>query len=280
MEDTSIWALHLIHNTTRAVLHLKDLNGWFDVTVSLTEDMQNQLREASDRNTELETVQWCEVSTPVPAPDNISEYVASDEESDDDQDAEEVEDFYCVTPTHSEEERSSVSSASSEVDSDDLEDQLWFSGMHSQFMGEEEDEEANFWKRDTGMQDCEFAESTSTFWQSLDVPVYQTFSSSSDVENQEVAWRIALSTENCDSFQNAGPLEGANGIGYPSSDSGKNSQQPNSHHSDSEGSEVPSSESMAASTLKQFKHDVTVLLNLLMDEKFAHPYGTIAGAVA
>ena len=27
MEDTSIWALHLIHNTTRAVLHLKDLNG-------------------------------------------------------------------------------------------------------------------------------------------------------------------------------------------------------------------------------------------------------------
>ena len=27
MEDASIWALHLIHNTTRAVLHLKDLNG-------------------------------------------------------------------------------------------------------------------------------------------------------------------------------------------------------------------------------------------------------------
>ena len=27
MEDSSIWALHLIHNTTRAVLHLKDLNG-------------------------------------------------------------------------------------------------------------------------------------------------------------------------------------------------------------------------------------------------------------
>lgn len=27
MEDASIWALHLIHNTTRAVLHLKDMNG-------------------------------------------------------------------------------------------------------------------------------------------------------------------------------------------------------------------------------------------------------------
>ena len=27
MEDASIWALHLIHNTTRALLHLKDLNG-------------------------------------------------------------------------------------------------------------------------------------------------------------------------------------------------------------------------------------------------------------
>lgn len=35
MEDASIWTLHLIHNTTRAVLHLKDLNGMtsFDINI-------------------------------------------------------------------------------------------------------------------------------------------------------------------------------------------------------------------------------------------------------
>lgn len=236
--------------------------------------MQNQLREASDRNTELETVQWCEVSTPVPAADNISEYVASDEDSD--EDGEEVEDFYCVTPTHSDEDSDSISSASSEVDSDALEDQLWFSGRYSQFMGEDE---AQFLGSDTGGQDCQFSQSANGFWQSLDIPVYQAWSGNSDAENQGGAWGRGLTTENCDDYQSAGPLEGAKGIGCPSSDSSKNNQH-NSHHSDSEESEVHSSESVTVSTLKQFKHDVTVLLNLLMDEKFAHPYGTIAGAVA
>ena len=250
--------------------------GWFDASVSLTEDMQNQLRESSDRSTELETVQWCDVSTPVPAADNISEYIASDEDSDvDDRD---VTDFYCMTPTQSDEECES-SSTSSEVDSDDLEDQFWFSAMAPQFMGEEG---AQYPLSGTDIPEGQFSQTSNSFWQSLDVPVYQALSGHSDVENhvQGGAWGINLTTENCDEYLSAGALDDSKGFACHSSDGNKNSQQCNSHQSDSEGSDVHSSESVPMSTLKQFKHDVTVLLNLLMDEKFAHPYGTIAGAVA
>lgn len=247
--------------------------GWFDASVSLTEDMQNQLRESSDRSTELETVQWCDISTPVPAADNISEYIASDEDSDvDDQ---EVVDFYCMTPTQSDEECESGSS--SEVDSDDLEGQFWFSSMAPQFMSEED---AQFAFSDAEVPEGQFTQTSNSFWQSLDVPVYQALSGHSDVENQGGAWGINLATENHDEYQSAGALGDAKGFACPSSDSSKNNRHGNSHQSDSEGSDVHSSESAPMSTLKQFKHDVTVLLNLLMDEKFAHPYGTIAGAVA
>lgn len=236
--------------------------------------MQNQLREASDRSTELETVQWCDISTPVPAADNISEYIASDEDSD--VDDKEVVDFYCMTPTQSDEECESGSS--SEVDSDDLEGQFWFSSMAPQFMGEEE---AQFAFSDTDVPaEGQFAQTSNSFWQSLDVPVYQALSGHSDTENQGGAWGINLTTENYDDYQSAGALDDSNRLAYHSSDSSKNNQQCNSHQSDSEGSDVHSSDSAPMSTLKQFKHDVTVLLNLLMDEKFAHPYGTIAGAVA
>lgn len=238
--------------------------------------MQNQLREASDRSTELETVQWCDLSTPVPAADNISEYIASDEDSD--AGNKEVEDFYCMTPTQSDEECDS-GSTSSELDSDDLEDQLWFTSIAPQFMGEDD---ALFPYSDAGVPEGQFAQSSNSFWRPLDVhvPVYQALSGHSDVENQGGAWEMSLTTENCDDYQSGGALDDAQGFVYHSSDGNKNNQQYNSHYSDSEGSEVHSSESGPVSTLKQFKHDVTVLLNLLMDEKFSHPYGTIAGAVA
>ena len=32
--------------------------------------------------------------------------------------------------------------------------------------------------------------------------------------------------------------------------------------------------------LEILENDIKTLLNLLMDEKFAHPYGTVAGSVA
>lgn len=239
--------------------------------------MQNQLREASDRSTELETVQWCDISTPVPAADNISEYVASDEESD--VDDREVLDFYCMTPTQSDEECESGSS-SSEVDSDDLEGQCWFSSMDPQLMAEEGDQFA-FSDTDLPLPEGQFPQTSNSFWHPLDIPVYQALSGHSDVENQGGAWGISLTTENCEDHLEAGALDDCKGSACHSSDGGKiDNLQHNSHQSDSEVSDVHSSESAPVSTLKQFKHDVTVLLNLLMDEKFAHPYGTIAGAVA
>lgn len=236
--------------------------------------MQNQVREASDRSTELETVQWCDISTPVPAADNISEYIASDEDSD--ADDKEVVDFYCITPTQSDEECDS-SSTSSEVDSDDLKGQFWFSPMAPQFMGEEE---AHFPYSDSEVPGGQFSQGPNSFWKSLDIPVYQALSGQSDVENQSGAWGVSLTTEKCDNFLGAGALDEVKVFGCHSSDSSRSNQFMSGHQSDSDGSDVHSSESNPMSTLKQFKHDVTVLLNLLMDEKFAHPYGTIAGAVA
>lgn len=239
--------------------------------------MQNQLREASDRSTELETVQWCDISTPVPAADNISEYVASDEDSD--VDDREVLDFYCFTPTQSDEVCDS-GSLSSEVDSDDLEGQCWFSSMDPHLMAEEGDQFA-FSDADLPLPGGQFPQTSNSFWHPLDIPVYQALSQHSDVENQGGAWGISLTTENFEDHLEAGDLDDSKGSVCHSSDCSKiNNQQHNSHQSDSEGSDVQSSESAPVSTLKQFKHDVTVLLNLLMDEKFAHPYGTIAGAVA
>lgn len=236
--------------------------------------MQNQVREASDRSTELETVQWCDISTPVPAADNISEYIASDEDSD--ADDKEVVDFYCITPTQSDEECDS-SSTSSEVDSDDLKGQFWFSPMAPQFMGEEE---AHFSYSDSEVPGGQFSQGPNSFWKSLDIPVYQALSGQSDVENQSGAWGVSLTTEKCDDLLGAVALDEVKAFGCHSSDSSRSNQLISGHQSDSDGSDVHSSESTPMSTLKQFKHDVTVLLNLLMDEKFAHPYGTIAGAVA
>lgn len=250
------------------------VSGWFDASVSLTEDMQNQLREASDKSTELETVQWCDISTPVPAADNISEYIASDEDSD--ADDKEVVDFYCLTPTQSDEESDS-SSTSSEVDSDDLEGQFWFSSMAPQFMGEEE---AQFPYSDTEVPDGQFSQGPNSFWQSLDVPIHHALSGQADVENQAGAWGICLTNGNCEDYLGTEAFDEVKVLGCHSSDSSKNNQLFSGHQSDSDGSDVLSSDSTPVSTLKQFKHDVTVLLNLLLDEKFAHPYGTIAGAVA
>jgi len=236
--------------------------------------MQNQLRETSDRSTGLETVQWYDISTPVPIADNISEYIASDEDSD--ADDKEVVDFYCMTPMQSDEECDS-GSISSEVDSDDLEGQFWLSSVAPRFVHEEE---AEFPYSDTEVPDGQFSQGPSSFWQSLEVPIYQALSGHSDVENQGGAWGISLTTENCDNYLGAGALDEEKALRCHSSDSSKNNQLVSGHQSDSDGSDVHSSDSTTVSTLKQFKHDVTVLLNLLMDEKFAHPYGTIAGAVA
>lgn len=237
--------------------------------------MQNQLREASDKVTELETLQWCDISTPFPIADDISDYVASDEESD--ADDKEVEDFCCLTPTQSDEECDS-GSLSSEVDFDDLEDEFWFSSLAPQLMGAEQ---TQFQYSDSEVPENTFAQSSNSFWRSLESPVVQGVSSVSDVESQGGAWGGSLPSDclhhddyqfdrGCDVAEGFRPLH--------SSDGSSNHNHPNSHQSDSEGSDVHSTESV--STLKQFKYDVVILLNLLMDEKFAHPYGTIAGSVA
>ena len=92
------------------------LPGWFDASVSLTEDMQNQLREASEKVTDqLETLQWCDISTSFPSADDISDYVASDEESDVEDDKKVDDICYLQTPTQSD---NSISS--NEVDFDDM----------------------------------------------------------------------------------------------------------------------------------------------------------------
>ena len=235
------------------------------------------MREASDKVTELETLQWCDISTPFPAPDNISDYVASDEESD--ADDKEVEDICCLTPTQSDEECQS-SSPNSEVDFDDLEEEFWFSSLAPQFMGAEG---TQFEFNDSEVPDEAFASSSNSFWRPLESPVYQGVAGISDVEGQGGAWCRDQTPEHSHTgdYQDEEAFDVAEGFRHPhSSDGSSNHNQHNSHHSDSEGSDVHSTESAHVSTLKQFKHDVVTLLNLLMDEKFAHPYGTIAGSVA
>lgn len=259
-------------------LHLF-LSGWFDISVTLTEDMQNQTRETSDKVTELETLQWCDISTPFPAADNISDYIASDEESDTDD--KEVEDICCLTPIQSDEECQS-SSPSSEVDFDDPEEEFWFSSLAPQFMGTEG---TQFELNDSEVPGEAFAQSSNSFWRPLESPGYQGLVSISDVEGHGGAWDRDQPPEHSHQsdgdYQCEEAVDVAEGLRHPhSSDGGSNHNQHNSHHSDSEGSDVHSTESGHVSTLKQFKHDVMTLLNLLMDEKFAHPYGTIAGSVA
>ena len=228
--------------------------------------MQNQLRETTDKVTELETLQWCDISTHFPIADDISDYVASDEESDA-EDGKGVEDVWYLTPTQSDE---GDSSSSNEVDFDVLEEEFWFSSLAPQLMGEEVPESA-------------LPESSNSFWRSLETPGFQGLSSNSDVETQGGAWgmRPLPDQEHYDDCQCREAFDVAEKCRLlHSSDSNSNLQLQNSHHSDSEGSDVHSIESAQVSTLKQFQNDVTALLNLLMDEKFAHPYGTIAGSVA
>ncbi|XP_068725318.1 uncharacterized protein [Montipora capricornis] len=273
MEDASIWALHLIHNTTRGVLHLKDLNGWFDVSASLTEDMQNQLRESSDKVTGLETLQWCDISTPVPIPDNISDYVASDEDSE--AGDEKSDDIWCLTPVQSDEVCLS-SSSGSEVDIDDLEE-FWFSSLTPQLMGAGE---TQLHLEDSEIPEGSFVHDSNGLWSSLASP---DLSAMPDVEDHTcmAAYGRDLPPSHFDHDSYQGGFDVPEEFRNPQfPDGNSNHVQINSHPSDSDGSDVHSTESAQSSTLKQFKHDVITLLNLLMDEKFAHPYGTIAGSVA
>lgn len=276
MEDASIWALHLVHNTTRAVLHLKDLNGWFDISASLTEDMQNQLREVSDKFTGLQMLQWYDISTPVPIPDNISDYVASDEDSE--AGDKKAEDICCLTPVQSDGECQSGSSGS-EVEFDDLEEEFWFSSLAPQIMGAEE---TDLQVEDSEIPDETFVHGSNRFWGSLGSSVCQQDISAMPGVDDDVGAcggdHPLNGFHHGDYQEHFDVAEGLRSQHF--SDGSNNHKQPKCHPSDSEGSEVHSTESCDVTTLKQFKHDTITLLNLLMDEKFAHPYGTIAGSVA
>lgn len=238
--------------------------------------MQNQLREASDKVTGLQTLQWCDISTPVPIPDNISDYVASDEDSE--AGDKKAEDICCLTPIQSDDECHS-SSSGSEVDFDDLEEEFWFSSLAPQIMGAEE---TDLQVEDSEVPDDTFVQRSNSFWSSLESSVCQQDTSAMPGVDDDIG--ACGGDHPLNGFHRGdsqGHFDGTEGLrSQHFSDGSNNHKKPKYYPSDSEGSDVHSTESSDVTTLKQFKHDTITLLNLLMDEKFAHPYGTIAGSVA
>lgn len=170
-------------------------------------------------------------------------------------------------------------SSGGEVDFDDLEEEFWFSFLAPQIMGAEE---TDLQVEDSEIPDETFVHGSNSFWSSLGSPVCQQDISAMPGVDDDVGAcggdHPLNGSHHGDYQEHFDVTEGLRSQHY--SDGSNNHKQPKCHPSDSEGSEVHSTESCDVTTLKQFKHDTIVLLNLLMDEKFAHPYGTIAGSVA
>ena len=177
------------------------VTGWFDASLTLTEDLQNQMREECTEHPE--EGHWCDTFV-YDTQSDFSAYGASDEDSEAGDD-----DLWCITLTPDSEELESVSSEE---------------GSHS-----------------FGSKDQELDLSAAT----------------------EHAWA----------------MEDDDGEGDASSDH----IEPSAHlvHVNHQSvSEASDSCSVMSSPLELLKQDVTTLLNLLMDDTFAHPYGTVAGSVA
>lgn len=66
----------------------------------------------------------------------------------------------------------------------------------------------------------------------------------------------------------------------PSCSGAKTKGESSSSDNHSEVSSDASSEDEFSNPLEKFKRDICSLLQLLVSQKFAHPYGTVAGAVA
>ena len=236
-------------------------SGWFAVSVTLTEDMQNQLRK--NKGAETQTSHHCDISTPLPIGDSFTQYVAADEGSE--VDDTNTEDVTCETPTQLSEEECYSSSESSDVECDDLQEEFWLTNLTPKQITN--GRQFNYARVSLEEGACGISENS--HWQSHEeASLCQGLQHVSDVENVDREWGINDHTEN---YSLDTDLEFAEVI--PSVHEVNNP-------SDSDTSEVYSVDIDHMSTFEQFKHDVRTLLNLLMDEKFAHPYGTIAGSVA